>query len=86
MRVFRTGFALLALVLAMMNIGMERAVAVQATGTVEVHARSCDQAYTGDAWFTGCHESTAPDTSFEATNTETGEVVSGTTDASGNLV
>ena len=86
MRVFRTSFALLALLLAMMNVGMEPAVAVQTAGTVEVHARSCDQAYTGDAWFTGCHESAAPDTYFEAVNVETGDVVSGTTDASGNLL
>lgn len=94
MQVLRTGVALLALMLAMMNIGGGQAVAAQttgtveaqATGTIEVHARSCDQAYTGDAWFTGCHDNPAPDTSFEAINLETGNVVSGTTDASGNLL
>jgi hypothetical protein len=78
--------------LGVMGFGVGRAVdaqtdtTTQVPGTVEIHARSCDEVFTGNDWYTGCHESVAPDTYFEVTNADTGDVVSGITDATGTLV
>ena len=65
---------------------VDAASAVQATGTIEVHARMCDEVPVSGDWFGACHNDLAPGVYFEATNTTTSATVSGTTDASGNVV
>ena len=55
-------------------------------GTIEIHGRMCDEAPANGDWFGTCHDSLAPNVMFDATNTTTNEVVSGTTGANGNVV
>lgn len=64
----------------------EAASAVQTTGTIEVHARMCDEVPVDDDWYGACHDDLATDIFFEAANSATATNVSGTTDASGNVV
>lgn len=59
--------------------------AVQTTGTIEVHARMCDEVPVDDDWFGACHDDLATGVYFEAIETTTSATVSGTTGADGNV-
>lgn len=92
MRRYLRGFLLLAMMLAASGAGIVQVVrvadaasAAQATGTIEIHARICDQVPVDGDWFGACHDNASADTFFDAMETTTGEVVSGTTGASGNV-
>ncbi len=90
MRFLKSGFALLALMLAVTGATTWQASAQESTpessgaGTIEVHARLCDEVPAD--WFEECHESASPDTFIVAVNEETSMAVEGTTDANGNVV
>jgi hypothetical protein len=82
------GLLVLLMTLAMAGLGSLAAtdVAAQASGTIEVHGRICDQVPADGDWFTACHDSLAVGVQYDATNVDTLAVVSGTTDATGNVV
>lgn len=61
------------------------AATTQTTGTIEVHARMCDEVPVDGDWFGACHEDLATGVYFEAINTATMATVSGTTGADGNV-
>lgn len=89
MRLLTSGFLLLAMVLATgattwQASAQESTPEPSGTGTIEVHARMCDEVPAD--WFEECHESVSPDTFIAAVNADTGASVEGTTDASGNVV
>lgn len=90
MRLISSIVPLIALVFAMSGAVAPQAglaqegTPVQATGTIEVHARSCEDVPAD--WFAECHDDVSPDTPVTATNTETGEIVDGTTDQDGTVV
>jgi hypothetical protein len=65
--------------------GDRDAGAVQATGTIEVHARMCDEVPVDGDWFGACHDDLAAGVWFDAVNTTTMDTVSGTTGANGNV-
>lgn len=56
------------------------------TGVIEVHGRLCEEVPADDAWYDTCHDSPLSGQVFAATNTETQEVIEGTTDDAGNIV
>lgn len=93
MRRFLRGFLLLALMLAASGAGFGSgtaqiagaATALQPTGTIEVHARMCDEVPVDGDWFNSCHDSLAVDVWFDAIETGSNAVESGTTNASGNI-
>src|SRR5690606_29875310 len=55
-------------------------------GTIEVHARLCDETPADGDWFTNCHESPLAEQVITAYNTQDGSTFDGTTDANGNVV
>lgn len=54
-------------------------------GTIEIHGRICDAVPANGDWFGTCHDSLAVNVMYDATDTATNEVVSGTTGANGNV-
>jgi hypothetical protein len=55
-------------------------------GTIEVHARLCDETPADGDWFTNCHESPLAEQVITAYHTQDGSTFDGTTDANGNVV
>lgn len=55
-------------------------------GTIEVHARLCDETPADGDWFANCHESPLAEQVITAYNTQDGSTYEGTTDADGNVV
>lgn len=82
------GLLVLVMMLAMGGVGGFAAIdaAAQASGTIEIHGRICDQVPPDGDWFNSCHDDLAVGVLYEATNVDTAEVVTGTTGADGNVV
>lgn len=84
------GLLVFVMMLAMSGVGLGSLLATpaaaQASGTIEIHGRICDQVPPDGDWFNYCHDDLAVGVLYSATNTSTLEVVSGTTGADGNVV
>lgn len=86
-RVFLLLFLMLAPAIGVVQLpdAVEAAGAAQTTGTIEVHARMCDEVPADGDWYGACHDDIAPGVLFGAFDTGMGASVDGTTDASGNV-